>query len=210
MQAIRTEARRPVSRLRALPKSEPGELLIMGADEITLRPLLSQSEIAQAVGQLGARISADYEHQELTLLGVLNGCLMFVADLMRNLSTPHQLAMLPASSYRGTATDPGELSVAWDYLPDLRQRHVLIVDDIFDTGRTMQTLLQRIQEQQPASVRTAVLLRKPTRSEVSLTPDYCCFEIPDAFVVGYGLDYAGHYRHLPYIATLELHNTLDE
>ena len=168
-----------------------------------IRPLLSTAEIDAAVTTLGQRITADYAGRPLTILGVLTGSVMLVCDLMRRIELPHQLGMVQASSYRGTATTPEKLILNTEFLPDLRGRDVLLVDDIFDTGRTMSALLDVIRQKEPSSVRSVALLWKRVRSQVSFGPDYHCFEIPDAFVVGYGLDFNGEFRHLPYIGVLE-------
>ena len=170
---------------------------------MTVRQLISPAEIDAAVEQLGRRITREYDGRPLTILGVLTGSLMLVADLMRRIELPHQLGLLQASSYRGTTTSPGELRVNTEFLPQVAGRDVLLVDDILDTGRTLAALIEEVRSLEPASLRTAVLLWKRDRTEVDLQPDYVCFEIPDEFVVGYGLDYAGEYRHLPYIGVLE-------
>ncbi len=168
-----------------------------------VRELISANTIEQAVLQLGGQISVDYTGRPLTVLAVLSGSIMLVADLMRQITVPHQLGVVQASSYRGTATVPEALHVNLDFLPDLRERDVLLVDDIFDTGRTLAALIDALKERQPASLKSAVLLWKTARRTVSIAPDYYCFTIPDEFVVGYGLDYNGGYRHLPYIGVLE-------
>jgi hypoxanthine phosphoribosyltransferase len=135
-------------------------------------------------------------------VGVLTGCLMFLADLVRHLNLPVRISLIQASSYRGAATEPGRLSIHPDLLSDIRGRHVLLLDDILDTGHTLSTLVAYMHEQVPASVRTVVFLRKQGRQVVPVEPDYCGFEIPNAFVVGYGLDFNDEYRHLPYLAVL--------
>ena len=168
-----------------------------------IRELISAAAIQTAVHDLGRRITSDYADRPLTLLGVLTGSIMLVTDVMRQIELPHQLGLLQASSYRGTATTPGDLRINADFLPDLRGRDVLLVDDIFDTGRTLSTIVDLLQPLGPSSIRTAVLLWKRSRTQVTLRPDYVCFEIPDEFVVGYGLDFNGEYRHLPYIGVLE-------
>jgi hypoxanthine phosphoribosyltransferase len=167
-----------------------------------VRPLLSADDIARAVSELGRRISDDYRGRPLTILGVLTGSLMLVADLMRRIEAPHQLGLLQASSYRGNATTPGELRINTDHLPSLAGRDVLLIDDILDTGRTLSALVARVSSLGPCRVRTAVLLWKKSRTVVDLRPDYVGFEIPDEFVVGYGLDHNGEYRHLPYIGVI--------
>jgi len=167
-----------------------------------ITPLISEAAIQQAVSELAAKISTDYQNRQLTLLGVLSGSIVLVADLMRRITMPHQLGLIQASSYRGAATEPGELALDLSSLPDPTGRDILLVDDILDTGRTMQRIIDELSRRGASSVRCAVLLWKRARTSVSLTPDYFCFEIPDEFVVGYGMDYDGEYRHLPFIGTL--------
>jgi hypoxanthine phosphoribosyltransferase len=168
-----------------------------------MKQLLSAAEIRQGVEELAVEVRAHYAGKQLTILGVLTGSLVLVADLIRQLDLPLQVGGIQTRSYRGNATRPGELTINDTMLPDLRGRDVLLIDDIFDTGRTLSTLCQQIKTLGPSSVRSAVLLRKLGRQEVMALPDYVCFEIPDAFVVGYGLDYQDQHRQLPYVAVLE-------
>ncbi|MFM7055521.1 MAG: hypoxanthine phosphoribosyltransferase [Planctomycetota bacterium] len=167
-----------------------------------MRVLITEERIDQRVRELGAEISADYAGRPLTVLGVLTGSIILLADLIRATSVPLRVALISASSYGGTRTTPGELRINSSLVPDLRGRDVLVLDDIFDTGHTMQGLLQALKAHSPASLRTAVLLWKSARTEVSFAPDYYGFRIPDEFVVGYGLDYNDEYRQLPYIGVL--------
>lgn len=169
---------------------------------VRLEPLISASAIRQRVAELGLRIAADYRDRPVTIVGVLTGCLIFLADLVRHLDLPLRIGFIQASSYRGQATLPGELRIDPALLPDLKGRHVLLLDDILDTGKTLVRLLEHLQCAGAASVRTVVLLRKRQRQVVDLEPDYFGFDIPDAFVVGYGLDYGDEYRNLPYLAVL--------
>ncbi len=170
--------------------------------------LISASRIQERVGELARQIAADYKDQPLTIVGVLTGCLMFLADLVRHLELPLRIGLIQASSYRGAATRPGSLHVHPELIPDVKGRHVLLLDDILDTGQTLAYLMRHLDGLGPASVRAAVLLRKRGRQEVPLEPDYFGFEIPDAFVVGYGLDFDDEYRQLPYVAILpEGHDT---
>src|SRR5262249_10998160 len=126
----------------------------------------------------------------------------FLADLVRRLDLPLKIGLLQASSYRGTATSPGELRVSAELLPDVRGRHVLLLDDILDTGQTLSKIVAQLNGLGPLSVKVAVLVRKRGRQTFALEPDYCGFEVPDVFVVGYGLDHNDEYRHLPYIGVL--------
>jgi hypoxanthine phosphoribosyltransferase len=165
--------------------------------------LLPAERIRHRVAELAVAVAGDYrDRQPFTVVGVLTGSLMFLADLARQLEVPHRIGFVQASSYRGDAMSPGELRIGPELLPDIRGRHVLLLDDILDTGQTLARLSSHLHGLGPASVRSAVLLRKRGRQRVAFEPDYCGFDIPDAFVVGYGLDFNDEYRHLPYIGVL--------
>jgi hypoxanthine phosphoribosyltransferase len=168
-----------------------------------MRMLVSQEEIALKIGELAAQIRRDYEDRELTIVAIMSGAILFVADLIRQLESRVRLETLKASSYRGDSTIPGELRLNTEAISSLNRRHVLIVDDILDTGRTLLAVRHDLLERNPASLKTAVLLWKSQRTEVGIRPDYHGFEIPDRFVVGYGLDHDGLYRNLPDIRILE-------
>jgi hypoxanthine phosphoribosyltransferase len=168
-----------------------------------MRVLLTSDELASGIDRLAERIRADVGRRPLFVVGVLTGSIVLVADLIRRLEGPVQVSMVWASSYRGTATRPGALELRLDLLPDLSGQDVLLVDDIFDTGHTLEALLAELRRRGAASVRSLVLLRKQGRAEVTTEPDFVGFEIPDEFVVGYGLDFDGVWRHLPYLAVLE-------
>lgn len=165
-----------------------------------MQVLITEQQIQDRVRELGLQISKDYSGCSLTVVGVLTGSLVLLADLIRAINLPLRVTFVSASSYGGTRTTAGELSTDRSLLTDLSGRDVLLIDDIFDTGRTISRLLSELQAtQQPASLKTAVLLWKTERTEVSFQPDYVGFQIPDQFVVGYGLDYNEEYRQLPYI-----------
>jgi len=164
--------------------------------------LLSEAQIQERVRQLGRRIEAEYHGRPLTIVAVLTGSLVFLADLIRQIGLPLRVALLQASSYKGAVSTAGPLLLNEAFVPDVAGRDVLLLDDILDTGHTLSALVRQMTERGARSVRTVVLLRKLGRQEVQLEPDYCGFTIPDAFVVGYGLDYADDYRHLPYVAIL--------
>lgn len=168
-----------------------------------MKVLISSEQIQQRVAELAGKIADDYGEQPLTIVGVLTGSLMFLADLVRRLELPVRIGLIQASSYRGTATAPGKLVVGPELLPDLHGRHVLLLDDILDTGQTLSYLVEHVRRLDPASLRIAVLLRKLGRQQTPLEPDYCGFEIPDRFVVGYGLDFNDQHRNLPFVATLD-------
>lgn len=170
-----------------------------------MQRLIEPVEIQNRVRTLGQQLSQTYHDKPLTVLGVLTGSMLFMADLVREITVPHRMGVVHASSYRGKSTVGGELKVGMDLLPDIRDRDVLVIDDIFDTGRTLERLVQALAAYQPRSIKTAVLLLKEGRSMVSFNPDYFCFRIPDVFVIGYGLDYNDDYRHLPFIGSLEPH-----
>lgn len=167
-----------------------------------MKVLLTADEIQRRVAEMARQIAEDYRGQAVTIVGVLTGCLMFLADLVRHLDLPLRIALVQASSYRGETTTPGALHIQPELLPDLRGRHVLLLDDILDTGQTLALLREHLQTLGIASLRVGVLLRKAGRQQAPVVADYCGFDIPDAFVVGYGLDYNDEFRHLPYIGIL--------
>ncbi len=168
-----------------------------------MRVLLSSDDLATGIERLSAEVKDTFGSRPLTVVGVLTGSIVVVADLIRRLEVPVQVSMVWASSYRGTATRPGELELRLDLLPDLTGQDVLLVDDIFDTGHTLVALLDELSRRGAASVRSLVLLAKEGRAEVAIRPDFVGFDIPDEFVVGYGLDFDGAWRHLPYLAVLD-------
>jgi hypoxanthine phosphoribosyltransferase len=167
-----------------------------------MQVLLPADRIQARVAELAREIADDYDGAPVTFIGVLTGCLMFLADLVRHLDLPIRIAFIQASSYRGETTTAGDLRIDPRLLPDLRGRHVLLVDDILDTAQTMAQVCEHLRGLGIASLKVAVLLRKIGRQRVPFEPEYCGFEIPDEFVVGYGLDYNDEYRHLPHIAVL--------
>jgi hypoxanthine phosphoribosyltransferase len=164
--------------------------------------LIGADRIRERVAELARQIAADFAGRPVTVVGVLTGSLIFLADLVRGLDMPVKIGLIQASSYRGPSTTPGPLRVQPELVPDVRGRDVLLIDDILDTGRTLSHLVRHLRGLEVASLRIAVLLRKEGRQELPVNPDYCGFEIPNAFVVGYGLDFNDEFRHLPYIAIL--------
>ncbi len=147
-------------------------------------------------------ITQRYGETPLTVVAVMTGSLVLLADLIRRLSMPIRVSLIQASSYRG-GTEPESLWIRDDMMLDVADRQVLVVDDIFDTGATLQAVMQCIREMRPRSVASAVLLHKVGRQKVEMLPDFVAFKIPNEFVVGYGLDYQDLYRNLPYLAVLE-------
>lgn len=164
--------------------------------------LISPERIQKRIAELAEQIAKDYHGRPVTIVGVLTGCLMFLADLVRHLDLPLRIGLIQASSYRGAVTVPGKLRIQPEMVPDVRGRHVLLIDDILDTGQTLSYLVDHLRGLEVASLKVGVLLRKKGRQIVAIEPDYFGFEIPDEFVVGYGLDYDDEYRHLPYVAIL--------
>jgi len=167
-------------------------------------PLLTEEQIAARVAELAAAISRDYAGQgEIVLVGVLKGAFIFLADLARRLTIPRRVDFIALSTYPDEATDPAAVRLIMDLRIDIAGRHVLVVEDIVDTGHTLSYLQRTLAARRPASLKTCVLLHKPTRRRVAVTPDYLGFEIPDRWVVGYGLDHADHHRTLPYIGLID-------
>ena len=167
-----------------------------------MKVLLSPTQLQDGIQQMADQISQHYQGRAITVVGILTGSLMLLADLIRMLDQPIRISLVEASSYRGTTTR-GKLTINPDLLSDIEGRDILLIDDIFDTGYTLQKVIRMIEDLQPNSVRSAVLLLKEGRQEVELRPDFVGFQIPDQFVVGYGLDYQDLFRNLPYVATLE-------
>jgi hypoxanthine phosphoribosyltransferase len=168
-----------------------------------LKILLNRTQVAEGVARMADEINAHYGNRPLTIIGVLTGSVVVMADLIRLLNMPLRVGVVQARSYRGASTVRSELTITSESLPDLVDRDVLVIDDIFDTGHTMFQLMEKMNELRPRTLRSAVLLRKRGRQEMQSEPDHVAFEIPDEFVVGYGLDYNDAYRNLPYIAALE-------
>lgn len=164
--------------------------------------LINEAKIRDRLIAIGQQIEADYRDKPLTIVAVLTGSLIALADLVRQIKIPLRIALLQASSYRGATTTATTLVVNEAFAPDVAGRDVLLLDDILDTGQTLNALVQHLQDRGAKSVRTVVLLRKIGRQIVALEPDYCGFVIPDVFVVGYGLDYNDEFRHLPYVGVL--------
>lgn len=164
--------------------------------------LIPAERIHARVGELAAEIARAYDGKPVTVVGILTGCLIFTADLIRRIDLPLRVAFVTASSYRGETTVPGKLEIRDELLPDIAGRHILLLDDILDTGKTLTRVVAHLIDRGAASVKVGVLLRKIGRQEVPFEPDYVGFTIPDKFVIGYGLDFNDEYRHLPFIGVL--------
>jgi len=168
------------------------------------RILISEDHIARRVRELSRKIEGDYSGREMVVVSLLSGTVMFLADLIRHLSLPLRLDFMGVSSY-GAGTESGELVFTKELRLDVHNRHVLLVDDILDTGKTLSRVLGKLRALKPRSIRTCVLLDKKERRLEDVEADYVGFEIPNLFVVGYGLDFAERYRNLPFVGVLHEH-----
>ena len=166
------------------------------------RVLISEAEIEAEVARVGRQISEDFRDKNPIFVGVLKGCFIFMADLMRHVDIKCTMDFMAVSSYSGTSST-GAVKINKDLGQDIEGRHVIIVEDILDSGVTLSYLKHYLLGRKPASITIATLLDKPARRKSDIVADYSCFEVPDAFVVGYGLDYNEHYRNLPYIGVLK-------
>ena len=164
--------------------------------------MFDQPTILRRLDEIAAQISKDYSQKELTVIAVLNGSLMFMADLLRRIPLPLKLDCLSVASYHGKAQTSGEVVFKQISLPDVQDRHILILDDILDSGHTLVAIREKLETAQPRSIRVCVLLSKKKRRARAVDADYLGFEIEDEFVVGYGLDYDERYRNLPCIGVL--------
>jgi hypoxanthine phosphoribosyltransferase len=166
--------------------------------------LVSHEDLKRRVAELGKQISDDYEGRDLLMVGVLKGAVLFLADLMRGLTVPCEIDFMAVSSYGSQTDSSGVVRILKDLDSPIEDRHVLIVEDIVDSGLTLQYLMRNLKARRPASLEVCALLTKPERLRVDLSPRYLGFEIPNRFAIGYGLDHAQHYRNLDYVAALNL------
>jgi hypoxanthine phosphoribosyltransferase len=164
--------------------------------------LVSREELQARVAELGAQISAEYVGRDLIMVGVLKGAVLFLADLMRSVTVPCEIDFMAVSSYGSQTDSSGVVRILKDLDAPIEDRHVLIVEDIIDSGLTLHYLMRNLKARRPASLEVCALLTKPERLRVDLSPRYVGFEIPNRFAVGYGLDHAQHYRNLEYVAAL--------
>jgi len=167
------------------------------------RPLITAESIAARVAVLGTEIASQIPEGQLTVVGVLRGAFVFMADLVRAIPRPHRCDFLGVRSYGDATLSSGIVEITSDLLLPIEGDHVLLVEDIVDTGLTLRYLIEILEARRPKSLRVCALLSKPSRRRVEVPVHYLGFEVPDQFVVGYGLDAAQQYRHLPYIAVLE-------
>jgi hypoxanthine phosphoribosyltransferase len=164
--------------------------------------LVSREDLVRRVAELGEEISRDYEGRDLMMVGVLKGAVFFLGDLMRRLTVPCEVDFMAVSSYGSQTDSSGVVRILKDLDAPIEGRHVLIVEDIIDSGLTLQYLMRNLKARRPASLEVCSLLTKPERLRVDLSPRYVGFEIPDRFAIGYGLDHAQRYRNLEYVAAL--------
>ena len=167
------------------------------------RVLISEEQLEKKVSEIAEQISKDYEGKNPVFIGVLKGSFVFMADLMRKINIYCDIDFMAVSSYGNKSETTGAVRIAKDLERDIENREIIIVEDILDSGLTLSYLMKYLLSRKPSSIRLCTLLDKPARRRVPIFPDYSGFEIPDSFVVGYGLDYAERYRNLPYIGVLK-------
>ena len=182
---------RPIPRLPPVDDPAIGETLV------------SREDLRRRVAELGAEISRDYEGRDLVMVGVLKGAVLFLADLMRSIDVPCEVDFMAVSSYGSQTDSSGVVRILKDLDASIQGRDVLIVEDIIDSGLTLQYLMRNLRAREPATLEVCSLLTKPERLRVDLSPRYVGFEIPNRFAIGYGLDHAQRYRNLEYVAALD-------
>ncbi|MBR9936436.1 hypoxanthine phosphoribosyltransferase [Oscillospiraceae bacterium Marseille-Q3528] len=166
--------------------------------------LIPEEEIRKRIAEVGAQLSRDYEGEEVLMICILRGGVFFACELAKHLTVPVSMDFMCVSSYGSGIVSSGRVKIIKDLDENIEGKHVLIAEDIVDSGNTLSTLIKILQVRKPASIRLCTLLDKPERRVVDINADYSCFEIPDKFVVGFGLDYNQHYRNLPYVGVVEL------
>ncbi len=175
----------------------------MGLYDDMEQVLLSQQQIREKVEELGAQISQDYAGKEPVLVSVLKGAFIFMADLRRAITIPCSMDFMAVSSYGAGTESSGRVRIIKDLDTIIQNKHVILVEDVLDSGITLHYLIQLLRQRQPASLRLVTLLDKPARRRAQVDVDYCGFQVPDAFLVGYGLDYGEKYRNLPDVCILK-------
>lgn len=168
----------------------------------TVNVVVSEEKIREAVKKTGQSLNEIYDGTPLLLVSILKGAFVFLADLCREITVPCEIGFISAKSYYEGTSSSGDVTITMDLQQDISKYHVIIVEDIIDTGRTLKSVADKLRSRNPKSLRVITLLDKPSRREVEFNADMSLFTIPDLFVVGYGLDYAEYYRNLPYIAQL--------
>jgi hypoxanthine phosphoribosyltransferase len=164
--------------------------------------LIDEDALHRRIGELGEEISADYGGRDLLLIGVLKGAVFFMADLMRRLTVPCEIDFMAISSYGGQTDSSGVVRILKDLDMNIKDRHVLVVEDIIDSGLTLSYLMRNLRSREPATLEICALMTKPSRREIDVPVRYVGFEIPNRFVIGYGLDFGERYRNLPYVGVL--------
>lgn len=172
----------------------------------TVNVVVSEEKIREAVKNAGQSLNEIYDGTPLLLVSILKGAFVFLADLCREITVPCEIGFMSAKSYYEGTSSSGDVTITMDLQQDISKYHVVIVEDIIDTGRTLKSVADKLRSRNPKSLRVITLLDKPSRREVEFNADMSLFTIPDLFVVGYGLDYAEYYRNLPYIAQLTVDN----
>ncbi len=169
----------------------------------TIHELISEADVAAKIAELGAQISKDYEGEDIYMLCILKGGVFFMTELAKHVTVPVSLDFMSVSSYGSQTRSSGNVRIIKDLDTPIEGKNVLVVEDIIDTGRTLAYLLDNLQQRKPKSLKLCTLLDKPQQRVTEVDVDYVGFQIPDKFVVGYGLDYDQHYRNLPYIGVVE-------
>ena len=167
------------------------------------KPLVTQEDMRARIRELGKEITRDYRDKDLILIGVLKGAFTFFADLTRAIRLPIQIDFLIVKSQKAKGSSSGKIKILSDLTEDIKGRHVLVVEDIVDSGSTVEQIIKRLRKRKPSSLGVCALLSKTVRRQVGVKVQYVGFEIPDQYVVGYGLDYQQKYRNLPYLAVLD-------
>ena len=164
--------------------------------------LIDEEALHRRIAELGEEVSADYAGRDLLLIGVLKGAVFFMADLMRRLTVPCEIDFMAISSYGGQTDSSGVVRILKDLDMNIKDRHVLVVEDIIDSGLTLSYLMRNLRSREPATLEICALMTKPSRREIDVPVRYVGFEIPNRFVIGYGLDFGERYRNLPYVGVL--------
>ena len=171
-----------------------------------IRVMFSEEQVDARIAQLAAQISSDFEGEEIIAVGILRGGVYFCTELTKRITVPVIIDFIEASSYGAGTVSSGQVNITKDLIEDIEGKNVLIIEDIIDTGRTLSRLLENLKNRNPKTLRLCTLLDKPERRIVKVPVDYNGFQIPDQFVVGYGMDYAQKYRNLPYTGIVEPEN----
>jgi hypoxanthine phosphoribosyltransferase len=190
-------------RCRASSSTRRSTLSATELERAVVDVLIDETSLQSRIAALGDEISADYEHRDLLLIGVLKGAVFFMSDLMRHLAIPCEIDFMAISSYGDSTDSSGVVRILKDLDINIEGRDVLVVEDIIDSGLTLSYLMRNLEAREPASLEICALLTKPDRREIEVPVRYVGFEIPNRFVIGYGLDFAERYRNLPYVGVLD-------